>query len=67
MARNFCKGCTSNRLDGRMDGGDGVPRNLLNNVADESSPLAQMTLLARHTGLWLVRGDFLHIELASAT
>lgn len=38
----------------------GVPRNLLHDIPNESSPLAQVALHARDTRLWLARGDFLY-------
>lgn len=42
-------------------GGDAVPRDLLHDVADKSSALAEVTLGARDTGLDLARGDFLFV------
>lgn len=38
---------------------DAVPRNLLHDVADKSSALAEVALGAGDTGLDLARGDFL--------
>jgi hypothetical protein len=40
-----------------------VPRNFLDDIPNESSPLAKVALHARDTGLWLVRGDLLYIEM----
>lgn len=41
-------------------GSGNVPSNLLDNVSNESGSLAEMSLHARHSWLWLPGSDFLY-------